>query len=234
MSENKELVNLNLENCSLDTLSKVIKDIEDSYFDIPFGNTGYQTKAFVIAAGITPERSYRAIGLQMLSLLNSLRSNIIDRQIYNIRLTQKKESLNDPSLNSYDREVIELEILRDSSGENYNRKMLNDSLHELNILYDEFKKLPKFTREQFELGEENYFKQSLERQARGITGAVEGIINMSEDMPALEQYRDKVNSLESIDTATLNDLRLGMGNQMKIFEDDDQARREQAQLQRTN
>jgi hypothetical protein len=234
MSENKDLVNLNLENCSLDTVSKVIKDIEDSYFDIPFGNTGYQTKAFVIAAGITPERSYRAIGLQMITLLNSIRYSLIEKQISDIRLTQKKESLNDPSLNSYDREVIRLEIMRDFSSDNYQRKVLSDSLHELNILYEEFKKLPKFTREQFELGEENYFKQSLERQARGITGAVEGIINMNEDMPALEKYKDKVNSLESIDTSTLNSLRLGMGNQMKIFEEDDQSRREHAQLQRTN
>jgi hypothetical protein len=221
MSDNKSL-QIDVENLS--SVESVISEIEDSFYDIPFGNTAYQTKTFVVAAGITPERAYRAIGLQMLSVLNSLRNSIIGYKIGQIQLEQKKELLN-TTTDKFEKQILELEILRDSTGENYHKKTINDIICELNVLYSEFKKLPKFTREQFEIAEQNYFTQSLERQARGVTGAVEGIINMNEDIRALEDYKEKIAQIELLDNETLNALRLSMTNQIKVDKDETSERR---------
>lgn len=203
-----------IEKVEIENVEQVIQEIEDSFYDIPFGNTGFQTKAFVMAAGITPERSYRAIGLQMLSGLNNIRSNIYEQKKRQIDMDEKRAKLEDPNTSIWDKKRIELELEFSDTTSKYGEKLLNDSIMELNLLYSEFKKLPKFTREQFENAEFNYFTQSLERQARGITGAVESLINMREDAPALDIYKEKLLQLENKDTETLEQLRLSLPNQL--------------------
>jgi tetrahydromethanopterin S-methyltransferase subunit A len=213
MNEKKELEIIDIKD--LNSIEKIVNEVETAFFDIPFGNTGFQTKAFVVAAAITPERSYRQIGLQLLSVLNSLRNNIVGRQIQLIKIKQKENSLNDGSLDVYEKEIIELELLLEKTGQLRYEKTLNDLIHEFAILYQEFKKLPKFTREQFESAEENYFNQSLGRQVNGITGAAESIINMREDIKALDDYKEKIKLIENLDFKTLEDLRTSMSNQIE-------------------
>jgi len=212
MQENKQMITL--DPTDLKSVETIISKIEDSYFEIPFGNTAFQTKAFVVAASITPERAYRAVGLQLMSILSSLRMTIIDKKIAKVKLEQKREKLKSPDLDKFEKEILELEILMETSGHRHGEKLINDSLQEFNVLYAEFMKLPKFTREQFESAEENYFSQSLDRQARGISGAVESLINMHDDMPALASYKENVKLIENLDTQTLKNLRLNMDNQM--------------------
>jgi hypothetical protein len=193
----------------------VMKELEDSFFDIPFGNTGYQTKAFVMSAAITPERMYRTIGLQILSLMNSVNNTIYHLKIGEIERQEDLEKLNSPDLSNFEKQKLQLSLNNRDDNSKFNEKTLNDTIHELNILYAEFKKLPKFTREQFEAAEENYFTQSLERQARGISGAVEALINMKEDVPALSGYVEQISKIEKLDNETLQNLRLGMPNQLQ-------------------
>jgi hypothetical protein len=110
----------------------------------------------------------------------------------------------------------------------FSDKLLNDALHELNILYSEFKKLPSYTRESFEIAEENYYTQSLERQARGISGAVESLINIREDVPAIEQYLEKIKTMDNLTIENLTELRLAMPNQL------DNVAKKEKQLQLEN
>jgi hypothetical protein len=203
-----------IQNVKIENVEEVIAEIEDAFYDIPFGNTSFQTKAFVMAAGITPERSYRAIGLQMLNGLNNIRSAIYHQRKSQIDIDEKREKLNDPEISIWEKKRIELDLEFSDTTSKYNEKLLNDSIIELNLMYSEFKKLPKFTREQFENAEYNYFTQSLERQARGIVGPVESLINMREDAPALSLYKEKLLQLEKLDTETLEQLRLALPNQL--------------------
>jgi hypothetical protein len=203
-----------IQNVKIENVEEVIAEIEDAFYDIPFGNTGFQTKAFVLAAGITPERTYRAVGLQMLNGLNNIRTSIYHQKKSQIDMDEKREKLNDPEISIWEKKRIELDLEFSDTTSKYNEKLLNDSIVELNLIYSEFKKLPKFTREQFENAEHNYFTQSLERQARGISGPVESLINMREDAPALSLYKEKLLQLEKIDTETLEKLRLSLPNQL--------------------
>ncbi len=213
--ENKQLSLIDANDTQ--TVENMLREIEEAYYDIPLGNTAFQTKNFVMAAAITPERAYRAIGLQMLSVLNSIKSQIIDEKIFEVKLEQKKEKLKSTDLDTYEKQILELEILRDSSGTNYRKKLLNDSMHEFNVLYEEFKKYPRYTREQFESAEYNYFSQSLDRQARGVSGAIESLINMNEDLPALASYAETVQKLENLNNEVLDKLRLSMPNQLDVI-----------------
>jgi hypothetical protein len=211
MSENKDLVELKADD--LDSIQNILSEVEDAFFDIPFGNSAFQTKAFVVAASITPERAYRTIGLQLMSILRSLRTNLISKQIAEIKLEQKKEKINDPSLDKYEKRILELEVLEDSTTYKSVEKSVNDTFNEFKVLYTEFKKLPKFTREQFENGEMNYYTQSLTRQAHQLDGAVQSIVNIFEDMPALNHYSEQIKQIENLDSQTLENLRLAMDNQ---------------------
>lgn len=193
----------------------VMKELEDSFFDIPFGNTGYQTKAFVMGAAITPERMYRTIGLQILSIMNGINNSIYQMKLNDIERQEDLEKLNSPDLNNFEKQKLQLKINNQIDNSKFNQKTLNDSINELNILYIEFKRLPKFTREQFEAAEENYFTQSLERQARGISGPIEALINMKEDVPAISGYMNQLAKIENLDTNTLEKLRLSMSNQLE-------------------
>jgi hypothetical protein len=211
MSNNNEVVTLEIDNLS--NVESILNEVETAFYDIPFGNSAFQTKAFVIAASITPERAYRTIGLQLTSLLRSIRNNLIGKQIAQIKLEQKKEKLNDPTLDKFDKQILELEILSQSAENIGVNKSANDALNEFNVLYTEFKKLPKFTREQFEYAEMNYYTQSLTRQANQMDGAQQSIVNMFEDLPALNVYTEQIKSTENLDMETLTNLRLAMNNQ---------------------
>ena len=106
------------------------------------------------------------------------------------------------------------------SGNYWSDKLINDAIEELNVLYKHFKTLPKFTREQFESAEKLHFEQRLNRQVLGLSGAKESLVNMSDDIRALENYEQKVQELgfTGQDTLKLEDLRNSMANILKETE----------------
>jgi hypothetical protein len=209
---------------TIENTTDIIKQLEKDFYDIPFGNTSYQTKAFVMAAAITPERMYRTIGLQMISVLNNVRDVLYKKRLSDIEREEKLERLNSGTLDKWETKKLELALEYESANQNFGEKMLNDALRELNLLYSEYVKLPKFTREQFESAEPNYFEQSLERQSRGIDGAIGSLINMREDLPAVDKYLTDLEKLEKPDSATLESLRLSMDNQLDRVREREQDR----------
>ena len=50
-----------------ENVAAVLQEVQEAFYDIPFENSQFQTEAFVIAAQLTPERAYRAIGLSGLT-----------------------------------------------------------------------------------------------------------------------------------------------------------------------
>lgn len=195
-----------------DNTVDVIAQLEKAFWDIPFENSDFQTEKFVIAAQITPERAYRAIGLRLLSKLQVVRNAQFAARKRNIKLGELRDKLTDANTTKWDKELAQVEIEEIESGINYSNKLLNDAIRELNVLYAHFEKLPKFTREQFEAAEETYFTQSLVRQIKGIAGAQASLANMHEDSKALLEYEQKVSQMVALDSATLEDLRLQMSN----------------------
>ncbi len=204
-------------------LHKVLAEIQNAYYDIPFDNTAFQTENFVIAAQITPQRAYRSIGLQMLNKINALMQNQANEELQKIREDEINWKLQNEDMTEFDRRRLQLELKTMSSNIVWAKKLKNDSIQELNLLYGHFKSLPKYTRAQFEFAEKEYFEQSLHRQVQQITGATESLINMSEDIKALKNFEDALKEipLEKLqDTALLPSLEaLHMQNKIKINRD---------------
>lgn len=193
----------------------VLAEIEQAYWDIPFENSAFQTTSFVIASQVTPERAYRAIGLQMLSKMQALHEAKYQREISKIECEELQEQIDDLYANKFDRAKAEAKLRHIAASSVFADKLLNDLLSDLNLLYSEFQKFPKYTREQFEAAEHIHFEQRLVRQIKGCTGAAEGIVNMMEDAPAIIKYQESVQQLTMPTDKQLLELLGSMKNQFK-------------------
>lgn len=186
MSENTAISTVTSDNCD-----NVIDLINEAFFDIPFENSAYQTEQFVIASQITPERAYRSIGLRLNSRLRALQEAKFGAMKEQIDIEELQAKIADPNTNEFDRRRAEIDIQQKLTNRPFTEKLINDAVQECNVLYKHFQSLPKFTREQFESGEEKHFTMRLTRAVQGIQGAQESLVNMQTDMPALLAYEEE-------------------------------------------
>lgn len=173
----------------------ILKKIEETYWDIPFGNTDFQCENFVIAASITPERAFRTIGLQMHHILTNLRQVKYEETLQNIEIEQLKEQIENEETNKYERKKAEAKLQLILANKNWSKKIVLDSIKQLEVYYKHFEALPKYTREQFEKAEQIYFEQSQRRIMLGIVGAKESIMNMVDDKKTIENIENMWNCL---------------------------------------
>ena len=182
MSDNNGLV------ISENNTHDVIKEVQDAFYDIPFDNSAFQTENFVIAAQITPERAYRAIGLRMIKKLIAVQEAILAKEQGQIDADELSEKIESSDYNKFEKRRFELNLKKRSIYLEFNDKLLKDSIEELNLLYKHFKALPRYTREQFEAGEKRHYLEDLNRQVIGITGAKQSLVNMFDDISSIEKF----------------------------------------------
>lgn len=182
---------------TLENTENVIKEIEQAFYDIPFDNSAYQNEVFVVAAQITPERAYRSIGLKMMAKLRALNEARFGKMKEQIDLDEIEYKLSSNTLNEFDRRREEIKKQEILSHRAWTDKLINDAINELNTLYKHFKSLPRYTREQFEAGEKLHFEQRLNRNVLGIDGAKESLINMHDDIKALENFEKEFKKIET-------------------------------------
>jgi hypothetical protein len=175
----------------------VLQEVQDAFFDIPFENSQFQTEAFVIAANVTPERAYRSIGLRMHSKIQAVLEAKHGRAKEDIDIEELQEKIDNPDTNKFERRRAQLDIEYKLAQRPYTDKLMNDALTELNILYSHFKALPRYTREQFELGEKKHFEVKLQRQVLGMVGGHEALENMNTDLPKFVELESNMRQLLS-------------------------------------
>lgn len=190
MSTNTEIQTVTNEN-----VNDVLTQVQEAFYDIPFENSQFQTEAFVLAANVTPERTYRSIGLRMHSKLQAVLEAKYARAKEDIDIEELQEKIDNPDTNKFERRRAQLEIEFKLANRPYTDKLMNDALTELNILYSHFKSLPRYTREQFELGEKSHFEVKLQRQAVGMVGAIEALENMNTDLPKMFEMESQLKQL---------------------------------------
>jgi len=161
----------------------VLEEIEAAFFDIPFENSAFQTRAFVVAGQITPARAYRTLGLGMMSKIRAIQTSLIATERRTIKEAQLKDNISSAEEGSYDQQLLQLDLQELQQGKAWDGKLLNDALSDLNVMYTEFKRIPAYTRQQFEAEEQEHFEQKLTRDVQGIRGAAEALTNMRADMP---------------------------------------------------
>jgi hypothetical protein len=198
MSDNNDLV------ISQNNAHDVVREIEDAFYHIPFENSAFQTENFVIAAQITPERAYRAIGLRMHKKLIAVQEAMIQEQVNDIDEEEIRAKIESPDYNNFEKRKFELDLKMRQINRRYNGKLFNDALQELNVLYKHFKALPKYSREEFEAGEKRHFLEDLNRQALGLAGPKMSLLNMFDDISSIEKFETEFKQIANdYDTQTL-------------------------------
>lgn len=160
----------------------VLQELEEAFFDIPFENSDFQNRAFVVAAQQTPARAYRAIGLRMHAKIRAVKEYQYARAKLAIDIEEREAKIADERTDPFERRRMELENAKARDEAGWGEKLLNDALRELDCLYAEFNKLPRYNREQFEAEEEKHFLGKLNRQLLPGGGARESLDNMRIDL----------------------------------------------------
>lgn len=177
----------------------ILQELEEAFFDIPFENSDFQNRAFVVAAQYTPARAYRAIGLRMHAKIRAVKEYQYAQAKLAIDIEEREAKIADESISVFDRRRLELENAKAQDESGWGKKLLNDALRELNCLYAEFKKLPRYTRAQFEAEEAKHFHVRLNRQLLPGGGARESLDHMHVD---LKEWDERI-ALSAKDIAML-------------------------------
>ena len=196
---------------TIEQVDSILDEVNEAFFNIPFENSAYQTEKFVIAASITPERAYRSIGLRMSSKISALQEAKYRRLDNEIDLDEIDEKIELGKLDKFD--IRREQVKRDKAAAEikYADKLINDAIMELNVLYKHFKCLPKFTRAQFEAGEQRHFTERLSRQHQ-LSGDQQSLINMDEDIKALLSFEAETEYVEQISDEHLELLHGQLSN----------------------
>ena len=165
-------------------------ELKELFEGVPFGNSTFQSKYFVIAAQMTPARAYRTISLKLNSLYKSLKEHAFDRREKKAEINHVKSQLKRFWVLGHKRKMLEIKLDRLEFEFNATDKVLADAWLEFEFFYSELKKYPKYTREDFESEERKYFEISLTRQAQGLTGPQQSLCNMQSDYEQLEAQRE--------------------------------------------
>lgn len=156
----------------------ILAEIEAAYAEIPFGNSDFQNRAFVMAGEITPGRAYRHIGLRMFNRLQAIKELEYGRAREDIDIDEKRALIESADASVFDKRRAALEVQKILDQRAYQDKLLADAIRELDCLYTEFRKLPRYTRAQFEAEERDHFQLRLERQCQIGDGAQASLDNM--------------------------------------------------------
>ena len=156
-----------------------IDEINTASKEIPFGNSEFQNLNFVLNAEITPERAYRHCLLRLNNRLNALRECYYTLQLEDIDIEEMEEQIQ--TANKFEKRRLEIKIEQKKVNRISTEKLVADALEEVNTLYGAFKKLPKYTREQFELGERKHFELKLAKELLLKEGALQSLDSMGAD-----------------------------------------------------
>jgi len=156
----------------------LLSEIQDSFLSIPFGNSDFQIANFIVNGSQTPQRAFRAVCLSLRDKILSLNEAYYNQLKFQVDLEELQEKIADPATEKYARRRMEIDYEQKISQQRDNEKLLIDAIHEVELLYSFWQKLPHPTRAEFEAAEEDYFKISLTKQVLGIDGAVGSLENM--------------------------------------------------------
>ena len=158
--------------------TNLLREVEESFAGVPFGNSDFQISNFIINAGLTPERAFRAVCLTMREKIISLKEAFFNGKRTEVDLEELQARIEDPTTDRFAKRRTEIDYDEKFSRQADTEKLINDAVHEIEVLYAYWQKLPHPTRSQFEAAEEDYFKLSLTKQVLGIDGAVGSLENM--------------------------------------------------------
>jgi len=164
---------------------QILEELEQAFHDIPFENSDFQNKCFVMASQQTQGRAYRAIGLRMFSKIRAIKELKYGRELEDIDIEEWEQETG----SDFDNRRNAIKIKQKLELRSYTDKLLNDAIKELDCLYAEFKTFPLITRDEFEAQEIEYFTKKFDRALKNNGNAT---LESLESMVTLESFQTKL------------------------------------------
>lgn len=156
-----------------------IKEFEKRFFDIPFGNSDFQNRKIVMEAQYTSCRAYRALGLRLFNRIAALRAASFNRRRIEVDIAEYRYLI-EKTDNDFDRARYKINKEEKEAQLITEEKLINDAVVECCTLWNEVKKFPEFTRNDFEKEEPKHFKIKLSKKTQGIGGPAEALAIISD------------------------------------------------------
>lgn len=158
--------------------SDLLKQFEKEMVDIPFSLSKFQIKNFMENTEVTPERAYRNLGLQAYEKIKAVKYNIFQLRRMEIDIAELRERIADENTNKYEKMRAEIDIEEKLDGLGYTYKLFKDAEEELKFMMELLSKYPKYTREQFETGEKEFWEIKLSKEALRVVGPIDALMAM--------------------------------------------------------
>lgn len=141
-----------------------VEELKQLMDNVPFGNSEFQIKQFV-SSQETPERKYRNALLQAKSKIQALEETKYKRDLLEVDLRELEEKLS-VETNPHEKRRHEINLKYKRQQLDDQMKLIADAIFELSAYKQIIDSLPKFSREQFEQAELNYWQQRLLNDAK--------------------------------------------------------------------
>jgi hypothetical protein len=135
----------------------------DMYNDVPLGNSIFQIRNFTDGCE-TPQRRYRHCFLQLRQKMIALRESQFRRKRLDVDIQEIIEKLK--TATNFEHERLEVDLEEKQFYLDIEIKLIDDCMVEIAAYKTEIDCLPKFTREEFENGEADYWEKRLLNNAR--------------------------------------------------------------------
>lgn len=137
-----------------------IEQLKDEMRQVPFGNSQFQVRHFT-PGGEGPERRYRNCLLQINRKLQALQECEFRRQRLEIDMEEIASRLSEDMkwdrMSVFDERRARIDLDEKQYALNTEVKLIEDALIEIEVYRDELSRLPKFSRDEFERGEKQYW-----------------------------------------------------------------------------
>jgi hypothetical protein len=160
----------------------VEKELLAAMMEVPFGNSRFQIETFILNDP-KPERAYRQALLEISEKYKSLKQAQFRRRKLDVelrRLEKKQAEHDDP----FERELAGIEIEEKTFDISQEDKMIHDAIIQLKVYSDFLQTVPKFTREEFETAEPEYWRMRALMQSEMDVAATGRISAGNADMLA--------------------------------------------------
>jgi hypothetical protein len=195
---------------SQEDIPTVLDDIEQAFFDIPFENSLYQNRKFVIAAQKTPARAYRTIGLRLFGKIQDIQSTLENIELAKIDVEENEYRMSLDSVSDFEKRRLAVKNAAIRAGLRWNKKLLNDALVDIGYMYSELKKFPRYTREEFESEEALHFQLDLEQQASVPHAAVDSLTNMGLNDKRLQEMLENPEEIQKMNAMLDSGVHLNL------------------------
>lgn len=159
------IVPVNIDEQASEAVKKVA-ELESAFLEIQMPRTEYAIKHFVVGQHDTSEQQYLQCVLEMQIKYDNIRRAQLNKKKVLLKIANLEKENTEESL--IDAELAKIDL------QEQDRALLG-ALREFKVLYDIYEASPKYTREQIDQGQPEYWRRRLTRQAeqeQGATGRI--------------------------------------------------------------